>query len=95
MVAGTIVNTDQTNNLPFSKPNNRFFPFKGAPLVDASTGSGTNPTHKQHGDKKHWQKQGCLFTRSGATPENFLFGRITVIDDEITKGLELGSEAYQ
>ncbi|KAG4988640.1 hypothetical protein JHK82_030977 [Glycine max] len=53
MVAGTIVNTDQTNNLPFSKPNNRFFPFKGAPLVDASTGSGTNPTHKQHGDKKH------------------------------------------
>ncbi|KAG4994247.1 hypothetical protein JHK86_031074 [Glycine max] len=92
IVAGTIVNT-QTNHLPFSKPNNRVLPFKGAiPLVDTSTGSGTNPTHTSTTVIKNIDKNKVVINKNslglGATP----FGRITVIDDKITKGLELGSE---
>ncbi|TKY67303.1 Dirigent protein 9 [Spatholobus suberectus] len=90
IVAGTIVNT-QASNLPFSKPINRVFPFKGGiPLVDTSTR--TNPTHTTA--IKNIDKNKVVIDRNslGATLEKFLFGRITVIDDEITKGHELGSE---
>ncbi|KAK7312508.1 hypothetical protein VNO77_36413 [Canavalia gladiata] len=101
IVAGTIVNT-QTSNLPFSKPNNRVFPFKGRiPLFETSIGS----TPESTGTKviKNIDKNKVFMNRNslpyvtpnqlppGATLENLLFGRITVIDDDITKGHELGS----
>ncbi|KAK7404623.1 hypothetical protein VNO78_05578 [Psophocarpus tetragonolobus] len=93
IVAGTIVNT-QNPNLPFSKPNNRVFPFKsGIPLVDTSTA--TNPTHTSSMVIKNIDKNKVVIDTNSlpyVTPEMFLFGRITVIDDEITKGHELGSE---
>uniref|UniRef100_A0A151UI78 Dirigent protein n=3 Tax=Cajanus cajan TaxID=3821 RepID=A0A151UI78_CAJCA len=94
IVAGTIVNT-QTSNLPFSKPNNRVFPFKGAiPLVDTSTSTNV-PTHTSTMVVKNIDKNKVVIDRNSnsipLTLEKFLFGRITVIDDEITKGHELGS----
>ncbi|CAI8602567.1 unnamed protein product [Vicia faba] len=78
---GIIVNTQPTTNLPFSKPNNRLFPTKGSiPIFDTSIM--LTLTH--------------FLTRNqipiGATLEKLLFGRITVINDEITKGCELNSE---
>ncbi|XP_027348268.1 dirigent protein 9-like [Abrus precatorius] len=97
IVAGTIVNT-QTTNLPFSKPYNRVFPFKGGkPLVDASNSIGTNPEPTSTMVIKNIDKNKVIIDRNslpyvtpnqlplGATLEKFLFGRITVIDDEITK----------
>ncbi|ESW04115.1 hypothetical protein PHAVU_011G068400 [Phaseolus vulgaris] len=92
IVAGTIVDT-QTAKLPFSKPNNRLFPFKGAiPLVDTSTA--TNPTHSSTMVIKSIDKNKVVIDRNplGASLDMFLFGRITVIDDEITQGHEFGSE---
>ncbi|BAT90681.1 hypothetical protein LR48_Vigan1242s000700 [Vigna angularis] len=93
IVAGTIVDT-QTAKLPFSKPNNKIFPFKGAiPLVDTSTA--TNPTHSSTTMViKDIDKNKVVIDRNpqGASPDKFLFGRITVIDDEITQGHEFGSE---
>ncbi|CAL0334071.1 unnamed protein product [Lupinus luteus] len=80
IVAGIIANS-QTTNLPFSKPNNRVLPIKGSvPLVDMSIdiypGSFTSTSNQ---------------LPLGATLGNVLFGRITVIDDEITQGREFGS----
>ncbi|WVZ02009.1 hypothetical protein V8G54_022815 [Vigna mungo] len=93
IVAGTIVDT-QTAKLPFSKPNNRIFPFKGAiPLVDTSTA--TYPTHSSTTMFiKNIDKNKVVIDRNplGASPDKFLFGRITVIDDEVTQGHEFGSE---
>ncbi|KAK7262405.1 hypothetical protein RJT34_29978 [Clitoria ternatea] len=92
IVAGTIVNT-QTPNLPFSKPNNRVFPFKGGiPLVDTSIG--TNNIPKSTMVVKNIEKNKVIIEKNSLpyeTLENFLFGRITVIDDEITEGRDLGS----
>ncbi|KAL2328704.1 hypothetical protein Fmac_022131 [Flemingia macrophylla] len=93
IVAGTIVNT-QTSNFPFSKPNNRVFPFKGAiPLVDTNTGTNI-PTHTSTMVVKNVDKNKVFIDNSNSLPltlEKFLFGRITVIDDEITKGHELAA----
>lgn len=94
------ITVTQTTNLPFSKPNNKVFPIKGSiPIIDTSTASPTT-TVIRNIDKN---KVVVIETNSlpyvtrnqlplGATLENLLFGRITVIDDEITKGYELGSE---
>lgn len=98
IVNGIIVNT-QTTNLPFSKPNNKVFPIKGSiPIIDTSTGSPTTTVIRNIDKNKVVIETNSLpYVTSnqlplGATLENLLFGRITVIDDEITKGYELGSE---
>lgn len=102
IVAGIIANT-QTINLPFSKPNNRVFPIKGGvPLVDTSID--TNPEPRSTVVISNIDKNKVVIDHRntlpyvtpnqlpvGATLGNLLFGRITVIDDEITQGHELGS----
>ncbi|OIW05774.1 hypothetical protein TanjilG_23560 [Lupinus angustifolius] len=104
IVAGIIANS-QTSNIPFSKPNNRVFPIKGSvPLVDISIdiypGSPTNTAIISNIDKNkvvidHSKTLPYVIQNQlplGATLGNILFGRITVIDDEITQGREFGSE---
>lgn len=108
---GIIVNTQQTTNLPFSKPNNRIFPTKGSiPIFDTSIS--TNSFSSSTTMIKNIDKNKVFIDTStnsnsnsnslpyvtrnriplGATLEKLLFGRITVIDDEITKGYELNSD---
>ncbi|CAL5211363.1 unnamed protein product [Lathyrus oleraceus] len=106
---GIIVNTQQTTNLPFSKPNNRIFPTKGSiPIFDTSISTNGFPSsipmiknidkNKVVIDTSTNSNSNSLpyVTRNriplGATLEKLLFGRITVIDDEITKGYELNSD---
>lgn len=90
IVSGIIVNS-QTNNFPFSKPNNRIFPFKGSiPFAD-TTSIGSSSTMVV----KNIDKNKVVIDKNSlpyVTLEKLLFGRITVIDDEITKGHEFGSE---
>ncbi|KAE9593234.1 putative allene oxide cyclase/dirigent protein [Lupinus albus] len=99
IVAGIIANS-QTINLPFSKPNNRVFPIKGSvPLFDTSidvtnpgsltntvviTNINKNKVVIDHSNTLPYVIQNQL--PLGATLGNVLFGRITVIDDEITQG---------
>ncbi|MED6199939.1 hypothetical protein PIB30_080546, partial [Stylosanthes scabra] len=88
IVSGVITNT-QTTKVPFSKPNNRILPMKGSiPIPDTGT-IYASPTTSTTTVVKDIGKNKVIIEK---TPENLLFGRITVIDDEITKGLELGSE---
>ncbi|XP_058768110.1 dirigent protein 24-like [Vicia villosa] len=106
---GIIVNTQQTTNLPFSKPNNRIFPTKGSiPIFDTSistNGFSSSTTMIKNIDKNKVVIDTSTNSNSnslpyvtrnriplGATLEKLLFGRITVIDDEITKGYELNSD---
>lgn len=110
IVSGVIVDTTtQTSNnlLPFSKPNNRVFPIKGAiPIVDTTNViiNGSPTTTSTMVMIRNIDKNRVVIGRDslpyvtpnqlppGATLGNLLFGRITVIDDEITKGHDLGSE---
>ncbi|XP_061337328.1 dirigent protein 9-like [Gastrolobium bilobum] len=101
IVTGIIVNT-QNSNLPFSKPNNGVFPIKGGiPFVDTSITTNPEPSSMV---VRNIDKNKVVIDRRnslpyvtpnqiplGATLEKLLFGRITVIDDEITEGHELGS----
>ncbi|KAL5057554.1 hypothetical protein RYX36_029158 [Vicia faba] len=103
---GIIFNTQPTTNLPFSKPNNKLFPTKGSiPIFDTSISTNGFPSSTPM--IKNIDKNKVIIdsadsnslpyvTRNripiGATLEKLLFGRITVIDDEITKGCELNSE---
>ncbi|KAL1323768.1 hypothetical protein HN51_034013 [Arachis hypogaea] len=103
IVAGAITNT-QTTKIPFSKPNNRIIPMKGSiPIVDDSSSivyaSPTTVMVKDTGKNKviidkNNNNKNVPYVKPNQLPlgENLLFGRITVIDDEITKGVELGSE---
>jgi len=102
---GIIVNTQQTTNIPFSKPNNKIFPTKGSiPIFDTSISTDGSPSSKTI--IKNIDKNKVVIDSNsnslpyvtpnqlplGATLEKLLFGRITVIDDEITKGYELNSD---
>ncbi|MED6158522.1 hypothetical protein PIB30_033451 [Stylosanthes scabra] len=93
IVSGVITNT-QTTKIPFSKPNNRILPMKGSiPIADTSSSSiYASPTTSTTTVVKDIGKNKVSIAKSNQLPPNLLFGRITVIDDEITKGLELGSE---
>lgn len=103
---GIIVNTQQTTNIPFSKPNNKIFPNKGSiPIFDTSI-STTNGSPSSKTIIKNIDKNKVVIDSNsnslpyvtpnrlplGATLQKLLFGRITVIDDEITKGYELNSD---
>ncbi|CAK8575978.1 unnamed protein product [Lathyrus sativus] len=100
---GIIVNTQQTTNLPFSKPNNRILPTKGSiPIFYTSISTNGFPSstpmiknidkNKEVIDTSTKSNSLPYVIRNriplGATLGNLLFGRITVIDDEITKGYE-------
>ncbi|KAK7257770.1 hypothetical protein RIF29_31991 [Crotalaria pallida] len=95
IVAG-IIASSQTTNLPFSKPNNRVFPIKGGiPIAETNIGP-NNPGSLSttivinNIDKNKVVHRNNKFPYV-ATLGNILFGRITVIDDEITRGHELGT----
>jgi hypothetical protein len=108
IVNGIIVNTQQTTNIPFSKPNNRKFPIKGSiPIFDTSISTNyISPSTSSTTMIKNIDKNKVVIDSNsnslpyvtpdhlplGATLEKLLFGRITVIDDEITKGYELNSD---
>ncbi|RHN60883.1 putative plant disease resistance response protein [Medicago truncatula] len=102
---GIIVNTQQTTNIPFSKPNNKILPNKGSiPIFDTSISTNGSPSTKtiiKNIDKNKvvidTNSNSLPYVTSnqlplGVTIQKLLFGRITVIDDEITKGYELNSD---
>ncbi|KAF8412841.1 hypothetical protein HHK36_000813 [Tetracentron sinense] len=76
----------QVNGLPFSKPNgnNNNMPFL------TGLGGGTNSTVIQNngGNTLPFVSAGQL--PAGATLQKLMYGTITVIDDELTEGHELG-----
>ncbi|KAF2295950.1 hypothetical protein GH714_035298 [Hevea brasiliensis] len=115
VVTGIIARTD-INGIPFSVPNNNFFPLQGgtplpnvnninnfinpntAPLitglnpgVQSNTvlqNSGNN-NNVVNGNNQPFVTAGQI--PSGSTLQKIMFGSITVIDDELTEGHELGS----
>ncbi|XVE59195.1 hypothetical protein DITRI_Ditri05aG0026100 [Diplodiscus trichospermus] len=90
-VTGIIANT-QVNGIPFSKPNKGIFPkSRGVPLITANTVINNNGNNNliTNGKALPFVTAGQL--PQGATLQKLLFGTITVIDDELTEGHELGS----
>ncbi|KAI4382360.1 hypothetical protein MLD38_008333 [Melastoma candidum] len=97
MVVGTVPSIGVTN-LPFSKPIRGLFPpNRGIPLngvingqtVPFLAGAGGNRNVVTGRNSFPFVTAGQLPT--GATLRGLVFGTITVIDDEITGGRELGS----
>lgn len=115
VVTGIIARTD-INGIPFSSPNNNFFPLQGGtplpnvnninnfinpntvPLItglnpgtQANTvlqNSGNN-NNVVNGNNQPFVTAGQI--PAGSTLQKIMFGSITVIDDELTEGHELGS----
>lgn len=104
VVTGIVANSD-VNNLPFSKPNNQVFPINGgvplntvngvinnnnAPFLVGLNGSPTNTILQNNGNNNlPFVSAGQLPT--GLTLQQLMFGSVTVVDNEITEGHELGS----
>ncbi|XVF46462.1 hypothetical protein PTKIN_Ptkin03bG0028400 [Pterospermum kingtungense] len=89
VVAGIMANTQpqvNENGIPFSKPNGAIFPKShGVPLIN----NGNKNLMVTNGKSLPFVTAGQL--PQGAMLQKLLFGTITVIDDELTKGHELGS----
>nr|CAN80344.1 hypothetical protein VITISV_003132 [Vitis vinifera] len=96
--AGIIANT-QINGLPFTKTNGGVFPMNGGvPLVTANGVINNNGIMNNNNlpfladSMAHppalWYK---TMLPAGATLQKLMFGTITVIDDELTEGHEIGS----
>ncbi|EEF31404.1 dirigent protein 24 [Ricinus communis] len=113
VVTGIIARTD-INGIPFSVPNNNFFPLQGGTplpnlnnlnnLINPNTApliTGLNPgqanTVLQNSANNNNVVNGNSqpFVTAGQLPagsiQKLMFGSITVIDDELTEGHELGS----
>ncbi|KAJ8759899.1 hypothetical protein K2173_010000 [Erythroxylum novogranatense] len=114
VVTGLIARTD-INGIPFSVPNNNFFPLQGgtplanlnnlnnlinpntAPLLSGLNGAQTstvlqntgNNNNVVNGNNRPFVTAGQL--PAGSALQKLMFGSITVIDDELTEGHELGS----
>ncbi|KAL1361701.1 hypothetical protein HN51_010033 [Arachis hypogaea] len=108
IVAGAITNTQTTKIPFSKPNNRIIPMKGSIPIVDDSSSivyaSPTTVMVKDTGrnkviiDKKNNNNKNVPYVKANQLPlgattlENLLFGRITVIDDEITKGVELGSE---
>ncbi|KAJ9160025.1 hypothetical protein P3X46_025466 [Hevea brasiliensis] len=114
VVNGIIARTD-INGIPFSVPNNNFFPLQGGTplpnvnninnLINPNTApliTGLNPGQANtvlqnsgnnndvvNGNNQPFVTAGQI--PAGSTLQKIMFGSITVIDDELTEGHELGS----
>ncbi|KAL3650044.1 hypothetical protein CASFOL_006447 [Castilleja foliolosa] len=101
-VTGIVANSN-TNNLPFSKPNNQIFPINGgvplntingainnnnAPFLVGLNGSPTNGKNNNNNNQA-FVTSGQLPT--GLTLQQLMFGSVTVVDNELTEGHELGT----
>lgn len=106
VVTGITTNAEIINGLPFTKPNNNVFPVNGGvPLVNNINNNGFIPgfngrptTFIQNNGQNNLVNGGnnLPFVSGGQLPpgaslQNLLFGSITVFDDELTEGHELGS----
>ncbi|GFQ03572.1 dirigent protein 9 [Phtheirospermum japonicum] len=111
-VTGIVANSD-TNNLPFSKPNNQIFPINGgvplntingainnnnAPFLVGLNGSPTNNGNNviSGGNNNNNNNNRAFVTPSqlpsGLTLQQLMFGSVTVVDNELTEGHELGTD---
>ncbi|KAF7805515.1 dirigent protein 24-like [Senna tora] len=106
IVAGTIVHNTQPNpthnNLPFSKPRNRIFPNTNIPFPGDDTNTiidGGTVVITDIGTQGNVvvNERGMLpFVKPGTLPlgatvlDKVVFGRITVIDYQVTEGPDLG-----
>ncbi|KDP46122.1 hypothetical protein JCGZ_06633 [Jatropha curcas] len=116
VVTGIIARTD-INGIPFSEPNNNFFPVQGgipltnidninnlinpntAPLITGLNPgqTGTSTVLQNSGNNNNVvNSNNQPFVSAGQIPasstlQRIMFGSITVIDDELTEGHELGS----
>ncbi|KAJ4848162.1 hypothetical protein Tsubulata_034121, partial [Turnera subulata] len=113
VVTGIIARTE-INGIPFSVPNNNFFPLQGgtpllninnlnnlinpntAPLLTGLTGAQANTFLQNTGNNNNVVSQNQPFVTAGNLPagitlQKLMFGSITVVDNELTEGHELGS----
>jgi hypothetical protein len=114
IVTGIIARTE-INGIPFSQPNNNFFPLQGgtplvninnlnnlinpnnAPLLTGLTGTQTNTFLQNTGNNNNVANgNNQPFVTAGNLPagsalQKLMFGSITVVDNELTEGHELGS----
>ncbi|WCJ19498.1 Disease resistance-responsive (dirigent-like protein) family protein [Euphorbia peplus] len=113
VVTGIIARTD-INGIPFSVPNNNFFPIQGgiplpnvnninnlinpntAPLITGLNPGQTNTVLQNSANNNNVVNgNNQPFVTAGQLPpgsiQKVMFGSITVIDDELTEGHELGS----
>ncbi|XP_073297477.1 dirigent protein 24-like [Primulina huaijiensis] len=111
VVTGIVANYD-TNNLPFSKPNNQIFPINGGvplntingvinnnnfPSLVGLNGSPTNTLLQNNGNNNivNGGNNQAFVTAgqlpAGVTLQQLMFGSVTVVDNELTEGHELGS----
>ncbi|KAG6404667.1 hypothetical protein SASPL_136920 [Salvia splendens] len=103
-VAGIVANSD-TNNLPFSK-NNQFFPINGGvplntvngvvnnnnlPFLVGLNGAPSSTVVQNNGNSVVSGRGSQPFVTSGQLLTGMPFGSVTVVDNEITAGHELGS----
>ncbi|KAH7560915.1 hypothetical protein ACOSP7_016613 [Xanthoceras sorbifolium] len=98
VVSGITASTsNQINGLPFSKRNGGLFPINGGvPLVTTNNGitSKNLPSVAGLNNGASTTNGNSLpFVSAGQLPlqQELIFGMITVIDDELTEGHELGS----
>ncbi|CAA0814510.1 Dirigent protein 24 [Striga hermonthica] len=102
VVTGVVANSN-ANNLPFSKANNQIFPINGGVPLNTINGAinnnnypfliGLNGNTQQ---QQQQQQQQQAFVTAGQLPrglslQQLMFGSITVVDNEITEGHELGT----
>lgn len=111
VVTGIVANSD-SNNLPFSKPNNQIFPINGGvplntingvinnnnfPSLVGLNGSPTNTLLQNNGNNNivNGGNNQAFVTAgqlpAGVTLQQLMFGSVTVVDNELTEGHELGS----
>ncbi|CAK9133569.1 unnamed protein product [Ilex paraguariensis] len=79
-VTGMVVNPALNGQVPFAKPNGAVLPVNnGVPVNNANSGVINN------------NNLPFLTGLGGTTPNKLMFGTITVFDDELTEGHDLGS----
>uniref|UniRef100_A0A3Q7GQ66 Dirigent protein n=1 Tax=Solanum lycopersicum TaxID=4081 RepID=A0A3Q7GQ66_SOLLC len=84
-----IVATSDANNLPFSKLNNQIFPINGGQQANTVLQNSGNNDVVTGDDTQPFVTAGQL--PSGLSLQQLMFGSITVVDNELTEGHELGS----
>ncbi|GER51338.1 disease resistance-responsive (dirigent-likeprotein) family protein [Striga asiatica] len=101
VVTGVVANSD-ANNLPFSKANNQIFPINGGVPLNTINGAINNNNYpfliglNGNTQQQQQQQQQQAFVTAGQLPrglslQQLMFGSITVVDNEITEGHELGT----